>query len=175
MLNLSNFTIHCDIIKLNITEHCFLLSGFNLSILFVNNILNIFTTSFNLFRSPWLKFVFFFLKHQSVLETVYAAVSDDLHPRENRESSRESRLATDCQLTFQRYCTVFCSQWCTGMKPTSDKPPGFNWGSKRQRPIDIQLVCSGCLLWVRKHWFRNLCLTPNHGVKQYTTSVQQVL
>ena len=32
MLNLSNFTIHCDIIKLNITEHCFLLSGFNLSI-----------------------------------------------------------------------------------------------------------------------------------------------
>ena len=25
---------------------------------------------------------------------------------ENRESSQESRLATDCQLTFERYCIV---------------------------------------------------------------------
>ena len=53
-------SIHCDIIKLNITEHCFLLSGFNLSILLVNNILYIFNTPFNLFKSRWLKFCFFF-------------------------------------------------------------------------------------------------------------------
>ena len=170
MLNLSNFTIHCDIIKLNITEHCFLLSGFNLSILLVNNILNIFNTSFNLFRSPWLKFGFFFLKHQSVLETVYAAVSHDLGVS-TLPSAHDMRLSCIYSVT----CTVFCSQWCTGMKPTPDKPAGLNWGSKRQRPIDIELACSRCLLWVRKHWFQNVYLTPNHGIKQYTTSVQQVL
>ena len=28
----------------------------------------------------------------------------------NRESSRESRLATDCQLTFEQYCSCLCSQ-----------------------------------------------------------------
>ena len=27
---------------------------------------------------------------------------------ENRVSSRVSRLANDCQLTFERYCTFFC-------------------------------------------------------------------
>ena len=165
MLNLSFFTIHCDIIKLNITEHCFLLSGFNLSIFLVNNILNIVNTSFNLFKSPWLKFRFFFPKHQSVLETVYEAVRVDLGVS-TLLSAHDVRLSA---------FTMFCSQWCTDMKPTPDKPPGLNWRSWRQRPIDIQPACSRCLLWVRKHWFRNVCLTPNHGVKQYTSSVQKVL
>ena len=116
MLNLSFFTIHCDIIKLNITEHCFLLSGFNLSILLVNNILYIFNTSFNLFKSPWLKFRFFSPKHQSVLETVYEAVSVDLGV---------STLLSAHGMRLSAF-TMFCSQWCTDMKTTPDKPPGLN-------------------------------------------------
>ena len=77
MLNLSIFTIHCDIIILNIIEHCFLLSGFNLSILLVNNILNIFNTSFNLFRSPWLKFGFFFLSIKAFYPLPSGVLSND--------------------------------------------------------------------------------------------------
>ena len=96
-LNLSNFTIHCDVIKLNITEHCFLLS------------------------------------------VKCSAASGVLAWNQLQTSLRD---------------------WIEGHK---------------DRPKDIQLACSRCLLWVWKHWFRNVCLTPNHSVKQYTTSVQQVL
>ena len=49
-----------------------------------------------------------------MLETTRDAILDSLfsilNSRRNQESSRESRLATDCQLTFERYCTHYFPQ-----------------------------------------------------------------
>ena len=50
-------------------------------------------------------------------------VLDSRFAQESLESSRESRLATDCQLTFERYCTHYfpqghCRSWlrsCNGL------------------------------------------------------------
>ena len=54
-------------------------------------------------NQSWMNLLFSVLQ-DSILDSILDSLFSLLYSRRNRESSRESRLAMDCQLTFERYC-----------------------------------------------------------------------
>ena len=54
-------------------------------------------------NESWVNLLFSVLR-DSILDAILDSLFSIRAGIENRESSQESRLATDCQLTFERYC-----------------------------------------------------------------------